>query len=57
VVGGEEHTLGIHTSSGERDGKRLDEHTVLVFHMRDGTVAECWEHYEDTRRVDAFFGD
>src|SRR5215216_858560 len=56
VVGDEEHTAGIHTSTGERDGRRLSEHTVLVFHLRDGKIAEGWEHYEDSRRVDEFWG-
>lgn len=56
VVGGEAHMIGIHSSTGERAGKRLEEHTVLVIHLRDGKVAECWEHYEDSRPVDDFFG-
>jgi ketosteroid isomerase-like protein len=56
VVAGAEHAVGIHTSTGEREGRRLNEHTVLVFHLRDGKVAEAWEHYEDSRRVDDFFG-
>ena len=56
VVGGETHTVGVHTSTGEREGKRLSERTVLLFHLRDGKVAECWEHYEDSRRLDEFFG-
>jgi ketosteroid isomerase-like protein len=57
VLGGTAHTIGIHTSRGERAGRELAEPTVLVFHLRDGTIAACWEHYADSRRVDEFFGD
>jgi ketosteroid isomerase-like protein len=56
VVGGETHTVGVQTTTGERDGKRLSEHTVLLFHLRDGKIAECWEHYEDSRHLDDFWG-
>ena len=56
VVGDDEHVVGIHTSPGQRDGRTLSQHTALIFHMRDGKVAEAWEHYEDSRAVDEFFG-
>lgn len=56
VVGGDTHTVGVHTSTGEREGKRLSERTMLLFHLRDGKVTEAWEHYEDSGRVDEFFG-
>ncbi len=55
VVGGETHTVGVHTSTGEREGRRLSEPTLLLFHLRDGQIVEGWEHYEDSRRVDDFF--
>jgi ketosteroid isomerase-like protein len=29
---------------------------VLLFHMRDGKVAEAWEHYEDSQAWDEFWG-
>jgi hypothetical protein len=48
--------VGLHTATGERQGRRLSEHQALVFHLRDGTVAEAWEHSEDSRRVDDFLG-
>ena len=56
VIAGEEHAVGLHTSTGERDGRRLSVHAVLVFHLRDGTVVEAWEHYDDSRAVDEFLG-
>jgi ketosteroid isomerase-like protein len=55
VVGGEAHTVGVHTVTGQRNGRTLSQHTVLLFHMRDGQVAEAWEHYEDSQAWDEFF--
>ena len=54
VIANDEHVVGLHTSTGERDGRRLSAHTALVFHMRDGKVAECWEHQEDQAAFDEF---
>jgi uncharacterized protein len=54
VVASDEHVVGLHTATGERQGRRLSEHQALVFHLRNGKVAEAWEHSEDSRRVDDF---
>lgn len=54
VIANDEHVVGLHTSTGERGGRRLSAHTALVFHMRDGKVAECWEHQEDQAAFDEF---
>jgi len=56
VVSGEAHTVGVHTSVAEREGRRLNERTLLLLHMHDGTILEGWEYYENPSRVDAFFG-
>ncbi len=56
VLAGEEHAVGLHTSTGERDGRRLNVRTVLVFHLHDGRVTEAWEHYDDSRAFDEFIG-
>jgi ketosteroid isomerase-like protein len=56
VTASDEHGVGINTCTGERDGRRLNLKEVLVFHLRDGQVAEAWEHYEDTQTWDEFFG-
>ena len=56
VIASEEHVVGLHTATGEQQGRRLSEHEALVFHLRDGKVVEAWEHYEDSRRVDEFLG-
>ena len=41
--------------SGERDGKRLDNPTVLRIHLRDGQVQEIWEYVWDLDHVEAFW--
>ena len=56
VIAGEEHAVGLHTSTGERDGRRLTVHALLVFNLRDGIVVEAWEHYDDSRAFDEFLG-
>src|SRR5437764_7671881 len=40
VVAGEEHTVGLHHDSAERNGEALDQNVVLVVHLRDGQFAE-----------------
>ena len=56
VIAGEKHTVGLHTATGERDGRRLSVHAVLVFHLRDGMVVEAWELHDASRAVDEFVG-
>lgn len=55
VVGGGEHTIGLHHTHAERDGKVLDHDVVLVCHIRDGRLSEVWEAWEDTTRADEFW--
>ncbi len=55
VVGGENHTVGIHQSHAESNGKTLDLATVIAFGVRDGKVVEGREFYEDTAKADEFW--
>ena len=41
--------------TGEREGKRLDNPTVLRIHLRDGKVQEIWEYVWDLDHVEAFW--
>ena len=56
VIGGQEHTIGLHSIHAERDGKVNDQDAVLVFTIHDGRVAEVQEFHEDTARSDVFWG-
>jgi hypothetical protein len=55
VIGGEDHTIGLHHSHAERNGKVNDQDAVLVFTIRDGRVTEVHEFEEDTTRSDDFW--
>jgi len=55
VVGGEEHTIGLHHVHAERNGRVLDDEIVLVFHLRDGRVGEVWEIAQDAAAGNDFW--
>ena len=45
----------MHLATGERDGRRLEDCEVLVFHLRDGKVVEVWQYIEDQYSYDTFY--
>jgi uncharacterized protein len=55
VVANDEHAIGLHSSDAERDGRAVHSPTVLVFHIRDGKLAETWSHHYDQHDFDAFW--
>lgn len=55
IVGGEKHTVGIHHSHAEIDGKTYDQAAVVVFVIRDGKVGEAKEFFEDPAKADGFW--
>ena len=55
VVANDEHAIGLHSSDAERDGRRISSPTVLVFHVRDGRIAETWSHHYDQHEFDEFW--
>lgn len=55
VVANDEHVVGLHSSDAERDGRRAHSPTVLVFHVRDGRIAETWSHHHDQHDFDEFW--
>ena len=56
VVAGDEHGVGLHTSRAERQGRTLQDRSVLVFHLRDGKATEVWQYVEDPDTFDQFLG-
>lgn len=54
VLANDEHGVALVTASGERDGKRLEDRQVHVFHISDGIVTEHWSHTSDQYTVDEF---
>ena len=55
VVADDQHTVGLHLATGEREGRTLEDHEVLVFHVRDDKVVEAWQYLEDQDAYDEFF--
>ena len=55
VIGGEDHTIGLHHNHAERNNKVNDHDAVLVFTIRNGRVAEVKEFHDDTARSDDFW--
>jgi uncharacterized protein len=55
VVADDRHAVGMHLATGEREGRRLEDREVLVFHVRDGRVVEVWQYIEDQYTYDEFF--
>jgi ketosteroid isomerase-like protein len=47
--------VGIHHSSGERDGKHLDVDSALVFELKDGRITDGREHFGDLYAWDEFW--
>jgi ketosteroid isomerase-like protein len=55
VVAGDEHTVSLHVSRGEREGRTLEDREVLVSHIRDGKLVEVWQYIENQYAYDEFF--
>lgn len=55
VLSGPGHGAVLAHERWERDGKTLEVHRVLLYHVRDGKLSECWLYDEDQRAVDEFW--
>lgn len=55
VVANDSHAIALQTFRAERDGRSIEDHSVLVFHMRDGKVADIWIHPQDQYAQDEFW--
>jgi len=55
IVGGEEHTVGLHQNLAERNGRTIDQQSALVFVIRGGQYAEARELSENTASWDDFW--
>jgi ketosteroid isomerase-like protein len=54
VVANDEHAVAMYVARGEREGKTLEDKSVLVSHVRNGTFTETWQYSEDQYAVDEF---
>jgi len=55
VIGGENHTIGLHHNHAQRNNKVNDQDAVLVFTIQNGRVTEVQEFHADTARSDEFW--
>jgi ketosteroid isomerase-like protein len=55
VLSGESHGAVLAREQWTRDGKTLEVRRVLVYHVREGKLSECWLYDEDQRAVDEFW--
>ena len=51
----EGRVVGIHHTSGERDGRHLDVDCCLVFEIKDGRIVDGREHFGDLYAWDEFW--
>jgi ketosteroid isomerase-like protein len=56
VLADDEHAIVLTRATGEREGRKLDDNTVQVFHISDGKVTEQWLHPGDLYAADEFWG-
>ena len=52
VVAGDNHAVALLNGSAERDGVRRHWRRVVVFHLRDGLIAEQWIHDSDQHVIE-----
>jgi ketosteroid isomerase-like protein len=55
VLANDNHAVALYTIAGERAGRQLSDHQVLVFHLRDGKASEVWTQPADQYAADEFF--
>jgi ketosteroid isomerase-like protein len=56
ILADDEHAVVLARSTGEREGKTLDDNAVQVFHVKDGKVTEQWLYPGDVYAADEFWG-
>jgi uncharacterized protein len=54
VVANDEHAVALYVARGEREGRTLEDKSVLVSHVRNGRFVETWQHSEDQYAADEF---
>lgn len=57
ILANDEHAVVLVRAQGERDGKKLDDRGVQVWHIKDGKATEQWLHSGDQYTSDEFFSD
>ena len=56
VLANDTHAVALIRAKGERQGRRLDDDSVQVFHIANGKVTEQWLQPGDAYASDEFWG-
>ncbi|SRR6266571_4332768 len=56
VLANDDHVVVLARATGDREGMKLDDNSVQVFHILDGKITEQWLHAGDLYAVDEFWG-
>jgi ketosteroid isomerase-like protein len=54
ALANDEHAVALYVARGEREGRTLEDKSVLVSHVRNGKLAETWQHSGDQYAADEF---
>jgi uncharacterized protein len=57
ILADDEHAVVLVRATAERNGKRLDDTSVQVWHVADGKATEQWLHPWDLYAADEFWND
>jgi uncharacterized protein len=55
VVASDDHVVGLHRTSAQRNGRSFETTEAIVFHLEGGRVSEAWEHPFDLYGQDEVF--
>jgi uncharacterized protein len=56
LLANDDHVVGLIHATGEHDGKKLEDNSVQIFHIKNGKVTEQWLHPGDPYATDEFWG-
>ncbi len=54
VLANEEHAVALYVAHANREGRTLEDRSVLVSHIRNGRFLETWQYSEDQYAADEF---
>ena len=55
VLANDEHIVALLHATADREGKRLDQDYMIIFHVSAGKIRAAWEVWKDQPSVDEFW--
>jgi uncharacterized protein len=56
VLANDEHVVVLVRATAEREGRKLDDRSMQLWHVEDGKATEQWLYPEDPQATDEFWG-